>query len=98
CSRSSVSILLDNGGNSSKEVKPKKVRKSILVPYIIGLPTLSFLPTSSISDLATSVCTGRSLCTPLILSISYLVIVCLIEVSYSVDSTAGELIVISKYT
>src|SRR5699024_9678489 len=47
-----------NGGKSSKELKPKYVKKSVLVPNIIGRPIVSFRPMFSISERASNVWTA----------------------------------------
>ena len=57
--------------------QPKRLRNSSVVPNNNGLPGVSIRPTSSTSIYSTSLFTAKSDFTPLILSISDLVIGCL---------------------
>src|SRR5262245_43566623 len=74
CARSSKSSML---GNSDRSLSPNWIRNSFDVPYIIGRPTVSFLPLVTISRFSSSVLTAEEDVTPRISRISGIVIGCL---------------------
>lgn len=75
-------------GKSSIASSPKYFRKSSEVPYKIGLPVLSSLPTSITNLLSISVSMALSLLTPRIASISDLIIGCLYAIMDKTSSAA----------
>src|SRR5215470_11618418 len=74
CAKSSKSSML---GNSDRSFSPNWIRNSFDVPYIIGRPTVSFLPLVTISRFSRSVLTAEEDVTPRISRISGIVIGCL---------------------
>src|SRR5882672_530151 len=64
-------------GNSVRSFKPNWIRNSFDVPYIIGRPTVSFLPLATIRRLSSKVLIADGDCTPRISRISGTVTGCL---------------------
>ena len=79
-----------SGGRSSKDERPKTFRKVSVVPYKIGLPGASILPTSLMRPLSLSTPSVYSHFTPRIDSISILVIGCLYAIIDRVSSMAWD--------
>ena len=73
----SLSSYKSREGNSFNDCKPNCLKNSSVVPYNIGLPGTSSLPTSFIKSRSNNLCNADSDLTPLISSISTRVIGCL---------------------
>src|SRR5215468_6456226 len=87
CARSSKSSML---GNSERSLSPNWIKNSFDVPYIMGRPTVSFLPLVTISRFSSKVLIAEEELTPRISRISGIVIGCLYAITARVSSAGRD--------
>src|SRR5262245_55957521 len=87
CAKSSKSSML---GNSVRSFSPNWIINSFDVPYIIGRPTVSFLPLVTINRFSSKVLIAEEEVTPRISRISGIVIGCLYAITASVSSAGKD--------